>query len=291
MANSISVTVEDPDELLNAGMYGAGAIIRLQSGAAEAGPFANEATAAIVSGTETYTIFDSDGTSTTWYRSRYENAGGTSVSDWSDPFPAVPEDYYYVTPMLLKQRAGIDDSEDDSLLALICDQVNAWIDGFVGRPLRPITYTNQLFDGWEWPRGDVMDSGRVLYVPNGVRSVTTLEVANTTGGTFADIGPDIFLRNGTPATHLVLSDLPTGSYRYFPGGYANIRLTGTGGYASIPQDVRGVALTVAVRAWHGRQSGHTDITGVDELGNPIVSRWVPIEDKRTLERYQIALVA
>jgi hypothetical protein len=56
--------------------------------------------------------------------------------------------------------------------------------------------------------------------------------------------------------------------------------------------VRGAAIAIAVRSWHGRQSGHTDIVGNDQLtGSPIVSRFVSAEDRRTLERYQIALVA
>jgi hypothetical protein len=292
VANAITIAVENPDVLLNVGMYGAGAIIRLQSGAVEAGPFADEATVAIVSGDTSYTLFDMDGTSSTWYRSRYENAGGTSVSDWTEPFPAAPETYYYVTPSLLKQRANIPDTEDDSLIALICNEVNGWIDNFVGRLLRPFTYTDALFDGWRYPDGDVADYGRSLMVPNGIRSITTLEIASGTGGNFVDVTADTFMRSGTPATRIVLSNVSTAGFYSFPGGYANIRLNGAGGPATIPDDVRGVALAVAVRAWHGRQSGHTDIVGTDQVtGNPVVSRWVATEDKRTLERYQPALVA
>lgn len=198
----------------------------------------------------------------------------------------------YVTTALLKLRANIPDTADDTLIGQIVDEVNQYIETYTGRVLAPITYTNQLFDGYAWPRGDVLDDGRTLFVPNGVRSVTTLEVGAYTGASFSTITNDVFLRNGTPAKHLVLSDYPAGAYRYFPVGYGNIRLTGTGGPAAIPDDVRGVAIAIAVRAWHGRQSGHTDIVGNDQLtGSPVVSRWVAAEDKRTLDRYQIALVA
>ena len=86
MPNRISVFVEEPDALLNAGMYGTGAIVRLQSGTAEAGPFANESTAALVAGQRAYTLYDADGVASTWYRTRYENAGGTVTSDWSAVF-------------------------------------------------------------------------------------------------------------------------------------------------------------------------------------------------------------
>lgn len=86
MPNILSISVPNPDQLLNAGAYGAGAVVQIQSGAALAGPFADDGTVAIVTNVTSYTHYDSDGTSSTWYRTRYENATGTTVSDWSDPF-------------------------------------------------------------------------------------------------------------------------------------------------------------------------------------------------------------
>jgi hypothetical protein len=296
MANILQIPVDNPDELLNAGAYGAGAVIRVQSATTEAGVFADVSgtgstpTISIVSGTGSYAGYDPSGTSTTWYRTRYENVGATRTSDWSVAFQV--ESASYVTSELLKLRANIPDTVDDTLLEQICGEVNAWIETFTGRILRPFTYTNQLFDGWGYPYGDVTDYGRGLMVPNGIRSITTLEVANSTGGSFVNVTADTFMRGGTPATRIVLSNMPTAGLYSFPGGYANIRLTGAGGPASVPEDVRGVGIAIAVRAWNGRQSGHTDIVGNDQLtGNPVVSRWVASEDKQTLMRYQPALVA
>ena len=40
MPNQVKLTAENPDELLNAGAYGAGAVIRLQTAATETGAFA-----------------------------------------------------------------------------------------------------------------------------------------------------------------------------------------------------------------------------------------------------------
>ena len=89
--NVVKVTVENPDELLNVSAYGAGAIVRLQSSATEGGAYSNEATAAIVAGTNSYTLYDTDGTSSTWYRTRYENVGATLTSDWSTSFQVGDE--------------------------------------------------------------------------------------------------------------------------------------------------------------------------------------------------------
>jgi hypothetical protein len=84
--NILTISVPNPDQLLNAGAYGAGAVVQVQSGALEAGPFTDDGTVPIVTETTSYTYYDIDGTSSTWYRTRYENAAGTTVSDWGTPF-------------------------------------------------------------------------------------------------------------------------------------------------------------------------------------------------------------
>ena len=92
MAIKVEIEVEDPDALLNAGMYGAGAVIRLQWSATAAGSYADVSgtgstpTIALVTLTDSYTGYDPVGTSSTWYRTRYENAGATRLSDWSAVF-------------------------------------------------------------------------------------------------------------------------------------------------------------------------------------------------------------
>lgn len=86
MPNILTLNVPNPDQLLNAGAYGAGAVVQVQSAVAEAGPYTDEGTTPLVAATTSYTYFDTEGTSTTWYRTRYENAAGTTVSDWSSAF-------------------------------------------------------------------------------------------------------------------------------------------------------------------------------------------------------------
>src|SRR3989304_2518318 len=92
MANAIRLTlpVRTPSAtVLLAGVYGAGAGVRVQSSSSETGTFADLSgtgstpTIPIVSGTETYTAADPGGTSASWYRARLEDSGATRVSDWS----------------------------------------------------------------------------------------------------------------------------------------------------------------------------------------------------------------
>src|SRR5262245_9841796 len=97
MPNIVKVKVENPDEIRNAGAYDTGAIIRLQTGATETGSFSDVSgtgstpTLPIVAATRSYTGYDPNGTSSSWYRTRYENAGATRLSDWSAAFQVGDE--------------------------------------------------------------------------------------------------------------------------------------------------------------------------------------------------------
>src|SRR5574338_395396 len=87
----------------------------------------------------------------------------------------------YVTTTLLKERANIDadDTADDALIGKVCDEVNAWIEGFTGRVLGPVSAQTWYFDG-----SDVEHGGRLLRVERGIRTVTSLSAASETGGAY-----------------------------------------------------------------------------------------------------------
>lgn len=198
----------------------------------------------------------------------------------------------YVTASLLKARLGITDATDDTVLGLVCDQVNQFIESVTGRVLAPITSTSYLYDG---------DGTRSLFLPlpvddppiGGIRALSLVEIAAYTGGSFTTVpSTDYFLRQRVgltgPYERLVFTDVPTGTYANFPCGLSNIRLTGTAGWPAIPDDIAEVAVVVATRAWHGSQAGQADIVGTDEMGRPLVSRFVAGRDRDTLRRYTLA---
>lgn len=198
----------------------------------------------------------------------------------------------YVTATLVKERTDIPDTDDDTLLGKIVDEVNQYIETMTGRVIAPQDSQTWLFDG----RSDVELGGRILLVPRGVRTVTTLSIADYTGDTFTTVtSGDYFPRPavqnrkpGWPATYIEFSDRPTGAYSCFPtSGIANIKLVGDVNFEAIPDDIRQVAVVTAVRAWHARQSGMADIVGNDETGAPIISRYVSVEDKHTLADYAL----
>lgn len=192
----------------------------------------------------------------------------------------------YATLANVKARLGIVDAADDALLASLCDDINQWIETTTGRVLAPFTYTSELFDG---------DGSRVLILPRGIRTLTSLDLAPYTGAPYVPaVLADVFLRPvpserhpGWPASELWMSDVPSAgnTYPFFPRGFATVRLSGAGGPAAIFDDVAELANVAVVKAWHARQSGQTDIVGTDETGAPLVSRFVSLRDLRTLRRY------
>lgn len=122
MPNILTLTASNPDQLLNAGAYGAGAVIQVQSAATQAGAYADDGTVPLVADTTTYTYYDTDGTTTTWYRTRYENADGSVVSEWSDIFQPHSS---FVSLAEAQARAGESVTQNmiDALEAELVDQI------------------------------------------------------------------------------------------------------------------------------------------------------------------------
>lgn len=201
----------------------------------------------------------------------------------------------YAVGSAVKARAGITDSTDDTLIAELCDQVNAYIEQATGRILAPISGTATLYydgDGSNRLYLPVPASGDYPYI-GGLRTIATLGVADYTGASYTTLAStDYFLRGavlpGAPFDWVYLSDMPAGSYYTFPKGFATVKITSTGaGWSTIPDEIIDVAERMAVRLWYARQAGQSDIVGVDETGAPVVSRGLPISDRNILRAYTL----
>ena len=194
----------------------------------------------------------------------------------------------YATASGVKSRLGITDTTDDTLIGLIADQVNMYIEGpeGTGRILAPISSATYLLDG---------NDSRRLYFPKGIRAITELKVGDFTGDTLDTLAAgDYFIRPlaqdrdpGWPAMWVIISNRPAGAHRYFPDGYENVSMTCTAGWAAMPDDIIDVALTTAVRAWRARQTGQADVVGSDDMGQPVVSRYLSSRDRETLKKYRV----
>ena len=296
MPNSLTITVETPDDILNAGLYGAGAVVRLQTSATEAGIYADVTgtgstpTIAVVTLTRSYTGFDPVGTVSSWYRTRFENIGATRTSDWSTPFQVAPEGSGLICSLWdVQQELGT--TADSELIIEKIRQVGAEINGKTGR-----LFTRTPASGTTTYLFDVAESGRTLCVPKGIASATTLEVATSsqpeTGGTYATVtAADWFLRPfsaarefGWPATEVVISNV---SGSYFAVGYNTVRVTMALGWDSVPYDIQAIAQRAVVASYLSKGSGAGGVATVGPSGEMRVLRNISPADRATLDWYSV----
>lgn len=303
MPNIIKLTVDGSEDLLNAGAYSAGALIRLQFAATEAGAYADVAgtgatpTTTIVAGTRIYTAFDPAGASSTWYRTRYENLAGTRVSDWSDPFQVSEEGSGLICSLYdVKQRLGIDASDtasDEDLLGFI-GQVTAEIEGYTKRRFvrRPASGTATFLL-------DVEVAGGTIWIPSGLAEISLLEYANSSqpesGGTYTALAAaDWYARPARravdePITSIVLSDV--GALARLEAGYNVLRVTGAEGYPRVPADIEGIGQAAVVRKWQARKAGGADLATIGPDGRSTVLRNISPAEMATLDRYRIPSIS
>ncbi len=305
MPNIVKIGVENSDELLNAAAYGAGAVVQVQSAAAEAGPFTDDGTVGLVAGTRIHTYFDADGTSSTWYRTRYENAAGTTTSDWSAVFQVGDETAGLLCSLYdVKQALGksaSDTAPDEELLDLI-RQASDEIIQDTGRQLAPDPASGtKIIELDHWIGRTGSRDLRRLWFPRGVRSVATLEIKDGTGGTYATVpAGDVFLNPpayqrdaGWPATIVQLSDAPASanSRPTFYEGYRVVRLTGSFGFSSVPGPIQRLARHVVVGEYRSGGTGIGERVTVGLDGERVIDRHLSRDDWRVLARYRHLAIA
>ena len=154
-----------------------------------------------------------------------------------------------------------------------------------------------IFDG-EPAQGGFGAMTLVMPVPNGVNSISSLEIAPTwnarstewalTPSTDRLLRPSPLDREpGWPATQIHLSPIPSAgnTYPYFPGYAAVARAVGTFGWPAIPDEIADCAETVVVRAFQARRTGQGDVVGTSDTGQAIISRILASEWGQVLKRY------
>ena len=191
----------------------------------------------------------------------------------------------------LKRRLSITDSTDDTELQQICDWANAGVESCTHRAIASTVLTAAVFDGYA-----ALENGRLMTFEQGIRSITSLEVATNTGASFVTVPTtDYFIRPvvqqrdpGWPGTELWMTDIPsaTNTLPYFPPGFANVRITGTGGWAAQPDDVIAIALNAGAGFWRGRGAAGVETFTIGADGERTFSRSLSYADRQTLNRYR-----
>jgi hypothetical protein len=162
---------------------------------------------------------------------------------------------------------------DIDLLTKIVGQVNDYIEFFIGCPVGPSTETTFTLDG-----RDAKAGGKMLRIPAGIRSLTTLTV-DTSPVTPFYLRPK-FPLSGWPYQEIWLDE------GRFTDGFDNVAGSGAVlGFAAIPANLSEIAEVTSVRAWFNKTAGQKDQTGSDANGNPMVSRYISARDRETLNEY------
>jgi hypothetical protein len=296
VAIPLTIEVENPDELLNAGLYGAGAVIRIQSSATETGAYADVSgtgstpTKAIVAATRSYTGYDPNGTSSTWYRVRYESSNATRVSDWTAVFQAGDETAGLLCSLYDVQQelgGGTSANEDELILEKI-RQVSRQIENYCGRWFAPRPLSGTATYRFH------SEAGNVLHIPRGIRSITSLGIASEdqpdTGGTYVvSASADYYIdppsgERTDPSDPGFWVRLGWNRSSYFYDAAFGVEITGAFGWASVPYDIQGVATRASIRRYLGKGGGAT--VAVGPAGTEILLPDMSGADRLTLDWYK-----
>ena len=276
----LSVTVNNPDALLDASAFGVGALIRLESSATESGVYTEVATEAIVAGLELYSITDPAGTSSTWYRSRYSTAvpaGATDYSEYSAAFRPGVVDAYASLEMFrayVRNQTTLATDEDAAIAQIALESAARAIDRATGRTFQLATtasarvFTAGISTGAVgWP----LYTRRYAVDVDGFFDTTSLAVAfdasgngsYTTACTTFRVGPVNAPATGKPYTSL-LFDIGTMPPLWEQG----VEVTAKWGWNVVPAPIVNANLIQAARFLKRRDSPF-GIAGSPEMGNEL----------------------
>lgn len=297
----ISVTVENPDELLNVAYLGAGALGRVERSAIGGGAgYAEISTFAIVAGTRLYTVYDLAGAVDSWYRIRYSKSDGTSPSLYGDEFQGGDETAGLLCSVYdVAQRvtdSGVFEPNDAELALDLIREVSSEIEDYLSawmapRPTNPTSTTALVFDVAERGRSIALVSGG-QYV--GIRTAAAVGIAVQSqpdvGGVYTTLNAaDVLIRPRPtvtePGYRLVLSQYPTSGYTEFYPGESTLSVTGSFGPAAVPPWCQGIAIAAVIRRWLGKETASPAIALGPDGGVRLLADISP-GMQATLERHR-----
>lgn len=272
MSINLQIPVLNPADILDG--YGAGALIRIERAATEAGAYAEILTEPLVATDFLYEVWDAGGVSTSWYRTRYSNSANTAQSEYGDPFsPGQPASYASVDDLLLAMRQNISDSRFLANAQVRLEETTRDLIREIGYSFFRTPEETHRYHG----TGD-----HRLHVHEGIVSLTTVEMQLTPGGSFVALDPtdyylegqpdETYRRPGEPFFHIVLEQL--GTYRTFPKVRRGVRLTGVFGWPAVLSDHRAANIAWARQKLAADPSLPGGPIGPEEMGSPVgVDRW------------------
>lgn len=183
---------------------------------------------------------------------------------------ALDQARWYVGPEELKDRLGIPDSTNDSILSPVCLATSRWIDRFCGRHFFRVTDTRTFQPSDVW-----------LMNVDDITSVTTLKIDTDGDGVYEKTwtqGTNYMLRVGdNEFNQLSMGELKPytqvqviGGSDWFPFIWPfthldRVQITGTFGWPQVPPAVAQAALIIA-SDWFKLKDAPWGVAGIADLG-------------------------
>lgn len=214
---------------------------------------------------------------TSWTISR--GYAGSTAAVHADGATVTRIDRGWTDLSRIKRLYGFEGTTDDARLLTFIAAVNAEMTERVGVFLGPATDTVRVYDG-----RDAVEDGRVLWIPGGIRELTQVRIADTSGGTLVTATlTDFLLRpklhalpTGSPYRWIEIKPDPDGDHSTLPPYMANVETTGLYGPAAVADSHASLGDMVVMRMWEDRGAG--------TLTTPTPSKFIFADDKVLLQR-------
>jgi hypothetical protein len=257
--------------------------------------FTNIGSVTLVAGTLEYTFYDTTGASSDWYRYYFSNAANTYPSSSNREYspevqPSEVGAGWLVDPAeaftrITSNGGTLQEAEQEQVSNYVA-QVSAWMQGPATNGRK---FARSPAQGTKIWTVNVSRMTRRLWFPAGLASLTTVETATQTGGTYTTLASTDWFLEPTPLdygwtyTRLELSDI--GGSWFYPG-YRTVRLMGAEGWPSVPEDIKAIALRLVVAAHRERASSGGDSFTINIDGSRVFERALSYSDRMTLESYR-----
>lgn len=205
-----------------------------------------------------------------WSYTFIGTGGASDVQPGTWRVLALDQARWYVGPEELKDRLGIPDTSNDSILAPVCLATSRWIDRFCGRHFFRVTETRTFQPQDIW-----------LMNVDDVTSVTTLKIDTDGDGVYEKTwtqGTNYMLRVGdNEFNQLSMGELKPytqvqviGGSDWFPFIWPfthldRVQITGTFGWPQVPPAVAQAALIIA-SDWFKLKDAPWGVAGIADLG-------------------------
>lgn len=281
---SATLIFEVPDPAGQLSTFGSGALIYWERSILQTGPWTDATgNVALVAATYQYTATDSSGSAVLWYRWRYGDAGGTTYSAYQDTFQGG-QIAAYSTVAKLAGRISLPDQTKYWLLADLLVSVSEQFEQECQRQFYRIPVVSgeavRIYDG---------DGSREFYLYEGIQSVSKLELAFVTGGSYQELASGLYFLQpnyptpGWPYTTIALSQWSTIGAFFL--GYNTVRITGVFGWSTVPALVQEAVLELAAKSYNESKTMHAGVVGIPEIGTIPISTNRPDAWYRALQAY------